>query len=267
MNPVEQFYDESTQAEWERMDRHRTEFAVTVRALSDHLPPPPATVLDIGGGPGRYSIALAERGYAVTMLDLSRANLAMAQVKAKAAGVALTAVHRANILHRADLPQQQYDAVLLMGPLYHLLERAERKTAVAHAHHLLKPGGLIFAAFITRYAPLRDMASKGRTAWIVDHAQRAQNIMTTGQNPAGEGNSFPDSYFAHPNEIRPLLENQGFETLTLMGCEGVIAGHEEHVNQLDGNLWEAWVDLNYRAGQDPVLFGASDHLLYIGRKV
>ena len=53
------------------MERHRTEFAVTLRALDEHLPPPPAHILDCGGGPGRYAIALAQRGYTVTLFDLS----------------------------------------------------------------------------------------------------------------------------------------------------------------------------------------------------
>jgi hypothetical protein len=153
-----------------------------------------------------------------------------------------------------------------MGPLYHLLEQAERETAVAIAHKLLKPGGLIFAAFITRFAPFRDMASKGYADWIATYAERARLISETGQNPAQPGNSFSDSYFAHPDEIKPLLETADFQTINLIGCEGVVAGHESHVNQLEGELWEQWVDLNYRLGQEPSLYGAADHLLYVWRK-
>ncbi len=59
MNEIEAFYDENAQYEWERLERHRTEFAVTLRALKDYLPPAPAKILDVGGGPGRYAIALA----------------------------------------------------------------------------------------------------------------------------------------------------------------------------------------------------------------
>ena len=89
MDKIEQFYDGAVQREWERLDRHRMEFAITLRALADHLPPPPATILDIGGGPGRYSIALAQRGYTVTLLDLSQVQLDWARAKAAEAGVAL----------------------------------------------------------------------------------------------------------------------------------------------------------------------------------
>ena len=79
---VEQFYDGFAAQEWGRLERHRTEFAVTMRALRDWLPPAPATILDIGGGPGRYSIALAQLGYDVTLLDLAQGNLAFSSEKA-----------------------------------------------------------------------------------------------------------------------------------------------------------------------------------------
>jgi S-adenosylmethionine-dependent methyltransferase len=62
------------------------------------------------------------------------------------------------------------------------------------------------------------------------------------------------------------MEAAGFATLALIGCEGLVAGHEEKVNALQGEAWQRWVDLNYRLGQEPSLHGAADHLLYIGRK-
>ena len=68
MGNVERIYDQHSQHEWERLERHRTEFAVTKRALQEWLPPAPAAILDIGGGPGRYTISLAKLGYQVANL-------------------------------------------------------------------------------------------------------------------------------------------------------------------------------------------------------
>ena len=76
----------------------------------------------------------------------------------------------------------------------------------------------------------------------------------------------PDFYFAHPAEIQRLMEPAGFETLNLIGIEGIVAGHEAAINEVEGELWQRWVELNYRLGQEPTLHGAADHLLYIGRK-
>lgn len=266
MNLVEQHYDNDPQHEWAREARHRTEFAITRRALADYLPPAPATIADLGGGPGQYAIPLAQQGYAVTLVDLSQGNLALAQEKAAEAGVELAAVVHANVLSLPALPEETYDVILLLGPLYHLLERAERETAVAIAYKLLKPDGLIFAAFVTRYAAFRDMVSGGYPEWIIQYPERAQQLLETGRNPAGPGSGFPNSYFAHPDEIKPLMETAVFETLALIGCEGLVAGHEDHINQLDGDLWQQWVELNYHFAHEPSLYGASDHLLYVGRK-
>jgi ubiquinone/menaquinone biosynthesis C-methylase UbiE len=86
LSEIETFYDEKAQYEWERLERHRMEFAVTLWALNDYLPPAPAQILDVGGGPGRYAIALAQRGYRVTLFDLSQACLELAKQKVCEAG-------------------------------------------------------------------------------------------------------------------------------------------------------------------------------------
>jgi len=112
---VEQYYDENVQREWERMDRHRTEFAVTLRVLHDYLPMPPARLIDIGGGPGRYAIALAQQGYAVTLVDLSQRCLGFAQDKAREAGVELAGCVRGNAVNLTRFSDTEFDAALLMG--------------------------------------------------------------------------------------------------------------------------------------------------------
>ena len=63
------------------------------------------------------------------------------------------------------------------------------------------------------------------------------------------------------------MEQAGFARLGLIGCEGVVAGHEEKINQLQGQEWELWVELNYRLGQEATLYGAADHLLYVGERI
>ena len=260
---VQAFYDAGAEAEWARLERHRTEFAVTLRALEDHLPPPPAAVLDVGGGPGRYAIELARRGYRVTLVDLSAASLRLARRKAEEAGVRLEGAVQADALDLGRLPDAAYDAVLLMGPLYHLTDGDARRRAVRQAARKLRAGGVIFAAFITRFAPLRDLAARD-PGWAEGRWNYLERLLRTGVHDSGEG--FTVAYFAHPDEIEPLMEAEGFATLGVVGCEGVVAGHEEKINALAGEAWTRWVDLNYRLGQDPALRGASDHLLYIGRK-
>jgi S-adenosylmethionine-dependent methyltransferase len=265
MSNVQNFYNENVQNEWERLEiRHRTEFAVTLRALKEFLPPAPARVIDIGGGPGRYALSLAEKGYGVTLVDLSEGNLVFAREKARETGLRLDGVFQKNALDLSAFPAESFDAALLMGPLYHLWQESERLQALREALRLLKPGGLVFASFISRFAAFRDGASKG-FAWVLEEPETNEKLLTTGINE-GEEDGFTDAYFAHPDEVIPLGEAAGFETVMRMGCEGVVSGHEAYINTLQGKDFEIWADLNYRIGKDPAAIGAADHILYIGRK-
>lgn len=133
MSRVESFYDAYGEREWLRLERHRTEFAVTLRALNAALPPTPARVLDIGAGPGRYSVALAAQGYQVTLVDLSATQLAQARDHAERSAVSLEAVVQADALALPATVVDPYDAVLLFGPLYHLKQmNAGRRSSTAY---------------------------------------------------------------------------------------------------------------------------------------
>ncbi|MHC4591849.1 MAG: class I SAM-dependent methyltransferase [Planctomycetota bacterium] len=262
MEPAEHYYDDRAEAEWERLSGSRMEFAVTMRVLADYLPPAPAEVLDIGGGPGRYAIELSRQGYRVTLADVSAQCLELAREKAREADVPLSDYVHASADDMGQLADGSFDAVLMMGPLYHLLEEQQRRQAVAEAFRTLEPGGVVFAAFITRFGVVRYSA-KQNPEWLL---QYGEELLASGL-PADsheEGN-FP-GYFAHPDEICPLMEQGGFETLDLVGCEGAISRLEELTSELAGEAWETWVDINYRLGHEPTLHGAADHLLYVGRK-
>jgi S-adenosylmethionine-dependent methyltransferase len=260
---AEPFYDKFAPKEWERLERHRTEFAVSLRAINEFLPKPPCSVLDVGGGPGRYAIELARQGYSVTLLDISGENLRLARQKANEAQVSLAGIIHANAVDLGELDSASYDAVLLMGPMYHLLSHQKRIQAIQEAMRVLKPGGRLFAAFITRFAPFRYVAN-GEPAWLAENPEYALQLLETGIHD--RPTEFAKAYYVHPDEVMPLMESCGLGTLRLVCCEGVVAGHEDKVNELTGEGWEAWVDLNYRLGQEPTLYGASDHLLYVGEK-
>lgn len=261
---AEPFYDQSAPEEWRRLEEHRTEFAVTSRAFEAFLPSPPCSILDIGGGPGRYSIELARQRYSVTLVEISGESLKLAREKAGEAPVSLAGFIHGNALDLGVLGSSSFDAVLLMGPLYHLLSHAERVQAIQEAIRILKPHGRLFAAFITRFAPFRYVAN-GEPGWLAGNQEYALQLLETGvhdQPPT----TFTKAYYVPRREVVPLMENQGLRTLCLVGCEGVVAGHESKVNELTGEAWQAWVELNYRLGQDPSLHGAVDHLLYVGEK-
>ncbi|MFM8319494.1 MAG: class I SAM-dependent methyltransferase, partial [Chloroflexota bacterium] len=229
---IEQFYSENAQHEWERMERHKTEFAVTLRVLAERLPAPPACILDVGGGPGRYAIELARRGYRVRLFDLSPGNLDLARQKADEAGVQLAGYELGDARDLQRFADGAFDSVLLMGPLYHLMDAAERLQAVREARRVLRPGGMLAAAFICRFAELRYAASRS-VRWPVEQPELALGLLQTGQWPP----SRPDgpawaAYMAHPDEVEAPFWSSGLEVRGVWGVEGAVSMHEELVNAL-----------------------------------
>jgi len=260
------YYDQQAEAEWERLERHRTEFAVTMRALTEHLPPSPARVLDCGGGPGRYAVELARQGYQVTLFDLSHECLALAEKKVAEAGLALAGYEQGTATDLSRFSDEAFDAVLLLGPLYHLLGEEERRQTLVEVRRVLKPGGLLFAAFISRYAVPRYAAVYDPT-WPLEQKERLEVLLATGRlPPRGEDELEFLAHFDHPSEVGPLVQREGFEVQTILGVEGLVDRIETEVNALSGEAWDAWVDLNYRVASDPAIHGCTAHLLVIGAK-
>jgi SAM-dependent methyltransferase len=125
------------------------EFARTAEIIDRRLPPAPAVVADIGGGPGRYTVWLAGRGYRVEHRDLI--SLHVEQARASANGSPLVRAEVGDALD-LDLADASVDAVLLLGPIYHLRRRADRITALREALRIVRPGGPVFVAAISRWA-------------------------------------------------------------------------------------------------------------------
>jgi S-adenosylmethionine-dependent methyltransferase len=262
---VETFYDNSSQDEWTRMDRHRMEFSTTLRAMNEFIPPH-STILDIGGGPGRYAIELAKAGHRVTLLDLSSRNVELAREKAREMGVHIADFVHGNALDLSRFADSAFDVVLLMGPLYHLVEPSDRDLAIREALRVLAPGGLFFASFIARYSVYIDLL-KHDPGEITQCAKRYEELMTKAVHIPTERNpGFTDAYFIHPMEIEPLMSRRGLSTLRLAVAEGLIAPVEAAVNALSEEAFQTWVDVCYRLGTDPATWGAGEHMLYVGRK-
>jgi ubiquinone/menaquinone biosynthesis C-methylase UbiE len=211
-------------------------------------------------------MVLARLGYHVTLVDLSKACLEFAKQKARENGVQLAGYEHLNATNLGGLKDQDYDAVLLMGPLYHLLSEERRRQAIRESYRILKYGGVIFAAFVTRYAPIRWMAKFEPTSEFYSDFMQTLDTGIWRANPRAKRFGCANDYFAHPNEIKPLMESEGFETLDVIGCEGVVSKIDERINELDDKAFDRWVELNYELGRDPSLHGAAEHILYIGSK-
>lgn len=281
---VRSYYDSAVEQEWRRLDRHRTEFSVTLRAIQDGLASLAAPgdrsaeydsrdgacrrILDIGGGPGRYSQALHQLGHEVTLLDLSPANVEYAR---RLTGGALAGYHAGSATDLRAFADASFDVALLFGPLYHLLDEIDRRRAVSEALRVLRPGGLLFTAFITVFAPLRDLA-KWNPAEITKRMPTPEATLAwvrDGRAPWAAEAGFTEVWFVHPDAVVPFMEQAtggALETLSLLSAEGIVSMIEDKVNELEGPLWDYWVELNYRLASEPSILGAAEHLVHVGRR-
>ncbi len=144
-------------------------------------------------------------------------------------------------------------------------QEADRIQALRECRRVLAPGGVLAAAFITRYAPLRRLARSDPRLLLRD-AEAYEALLELGILPEPTDEELPHAYYAHSNEISPLLEACGFDLGRLLAAEGILDGIEERVCALQGPAWEAWADLNYDLADDPGLLAASSHLLAIARR-
>lgn len=263
---IRNYYDDNPQYEWDRKKRHRTEFALTKRALNAYLPLPPADVLDCGGGPGRYTIELSRQGYQVTLFDLSEGNLNLAKEKATEAGIVMAGCEQGSATDLSRFQPETFDAVLLLGPLYHLTSEDQRKAALDEVYRVLKPGGQLFTAFITRYTPIRYMAVNS-AGQILEDLDRIELVLEEGYAPPCDNAALEFiAHFAHPTEVTKMIWDKGYEVLNVLGLEGLISQIDDEVNKLSGESWEAWVDLNYRIATDKCIHGCVEHLLVVAEK-
>jgi SAM-dependent methyltransferase len=196
------------------------EEARTRELIERHARRPPATVLDVGGAAGAYAIWLADAGYVVHLVDPVPRLVAEAERRSVARRRPLASC-RVGEARSLDFPAQSADMLLLLGPLYHLTEAADRARALSEARRVLKPGGQLFAAGISRWASAldglaRDLFQDPRFAAIVERDLREGQH----RNPTERLDYFTTAYFHRPDELRAEVLGAGLILDGLYGVEG-----------------------------------------------
>ena len=156
---VRDYYTGQVRKEWNRLVKdayHRLEFETTLHFLEEHLPKK-GLILDAGGGPGRYTIELARRGYEVVLLDMTPANLAFARLQIKRAKVQdkVTNIVEGSITDLSRFADNAFDAVVCSGgPLSHVLEKHQRDKATSELIRVTKKGAPLFVSVMGRLSLL-----------------------------------------------------------------------------------------------------------------
>jgi SAM-dependent methyltransferase len=243
------------------VDGHpRLEYLRTLELLDRLLPPAPARLLDVGGGTGVYAVPLAERGYIVHVVDPIEAHVERTRQYALERGV--TGVS-AGLGDARDLGAfgTGYDGVLLLGPLYHLVDADDRARAFREAVRVARPGGVVVAVGISRYASLIDGL---RRRVLADPAFRSivERDLRDGQHRNPDVRSRPEyfttAYFHLPAELELEARACGLGDVQLYAIEGP-SWILEDPDDIENQLFAA------RAVEsEPALMGATSHLLVAG---
>ena len=259
---IRNFYDQNSQQEWERLDRHPYEFAITTRMMDRYIQPGDS-ILDIGGGPGRYSLHYLQKGNPVLLTDLSQGNIDFALRLAAERDLSLRAL-ACDALEIEQHVHEKFNHVFLMGPLYHLLNEAERVQAVNAALAMLKPGGILYASFLLMFSGiiffLREASdliiSPGEEVWL--NAVRKQISWS--------GDAFTKAFFIDQDKILPFMQQFDVEIMHLFGQEGITSTHNYELQAQPEEIQNAWVDFAVDLCEMPKYLSHSEHAMVISKK-
>ena len=248
---------------WFRLEQARTQ-----ELILRYLAPAPGSIIDAGGGSGVYACWLASLGYQVHLVDPVPKHVEQAQAASSEQpghSLASAVVGDARHLPQAD---RSADAVLLLGPLYHLVEKDDRIACLREAYRVLRPGGLVWGAGISHFASLLDSLAHG----FFDEPNFAPILdrdLEDGQHRNSTGNPlyFTDAFFHRPGELSREFQAAGFQILEVLPIEGP--------GWLARDFDRIWSDPIQRdrlltavrkMEREPSVLGASSHIMAIGLK-
>jgi len=266
---VKGWFTRQASAEWRRLQRnlyHQIEFITTMYFLEKYLPKR-GLVLDAGGGPGRYTVELAKRGYDVILLDLVPDMLKLAKRKTKKAEIQgkVKQFAQGSIENLSMFADETFDAVLCLGaPLCHLLNVKQREKASKELVRVAKSGSPIFVSVISRIGLLRTLLIRfPHEIKYAKHHWEVGNYI-----PGLQGEGFTAAHWFLPEELHELFEKQNVEVLEMAGLEGLSSHHEKETNRLyrDQEKWKTWLEILLKTCTHPSVTGSAEHFLLVCRK-
>lgn len=258
--------------EWARLERPmgRLEFERSMGYL-DRFLPTPCRVLDLGCGPGRYTIALAKRGHCVTLADLSASQLEIARRKTTEACVTdnVKGFHELSATSLDCFEDESFDAVVALGPFYHLIAQEDRQKAAEEIARVVRPGGWVFAAFIPPFFHLSHLIARA----VSNPEQVCKDNFIEGLEKGlfinRHDTGFQEAYFAYPSEIAETLASAGLRCHLIASLRGIANEHESDLYSIaerDPDLFKAIMDVLDRSSTIPSVVEMGGHALAVAQK-
>jgi SAM-dependent methyltransferase len=265
---VREYYTGQVRKEWRRLIKdayHQLEFETTLYFLEKYLPKK-GLILDAGGGPGRYTIELAKRGYEVELLDMTPSNLEFAGRQIKRAKVQdkVTKIDEGSIVDLSQFTDNAFDAVICLGgPLSHVLDSQKRDKATSELIRITKIDAPLFVSVMGRLSLLVVEMILFQNEIEMSHFKQ---IRDKGDYKGDYG--FTACHFFLPEEFRAAFSNKGVNIVEMVGLEGISSHHDKKVNQLakDKKRWKNWLETHYQTCTHPSAVGMSEHMLIVCRK-
>ena len=245
------------------LERARTE-----ELILRHLPAPPGVIHDVGGAAGAYAYWLAAKGYEVNLLDLSPKHVGQAKDAGQQAEQPLASIQMGDA-RALPFAAASACAVLLLGPLYHLHERADRLQALREAARVLRPGGWLFAAGISHFASFVDGLRTGDLLDDPAFARIVENDLKDGRhrNLTRNLDYFTTAFFHRPEELHDEVSEAGFREATVFAVEGpafVLPDFAARWSRPEAR--ETLLRFLRAIETEAALLGASPHLLACARR-
>ncbi len=255
--------------EWGRLDSFEgaMEFRRTLDMLAKSLAPG-SRILDLGGGPGRYAAELVQMDYRVVLADISPELLQAVRQRFAQLNLEgnIESIDEVNATDLRRYPDASFDAVLALGPFYHLLSKEERKCAASEIHRVLRPGGTSCIAFIPRITGITGLIKRAASTPEQVSPDVLRAVADTGVFQNASDSGFQEGYYPLPGEIAELFQSSGFEVMDEVSLKSIADGLEETVAQLDHPLRVEVDRLVAEMGRQPEVIATSGHVLLVARK-
>lgn len=266
MNKVEKYYDQSPETEWNRLvSEAQLEFLITMEYLKKYLAPN-SLVFDIGGGPGKYAIELTKMGHKVTLLDLSEGNINYAKEKAKENNVQLDNAIPGNAIDLSKFEDSAFDAVINLGPLYHLLDEKEREKTIIESIRVLKNNGLAVFGFMSKYAVVYYQLNHNPENILFMEQTMLRAVNEQIHNVSDEEPGFTDAYYIEPSILSDYMMKYSLKKLAIVGVEGMASQSENKIMNSSLEAKKKWLKFLLATAETNASLNGSEHILYFGKK-
>lgn len=263
MSALNDFYDEYGERERLGRRRSRTLERDTTELYLRRYIPDASEVADIGAGAGAYSFGLAARCARVLAVDIVEKHVREIRERCMAEGISNLESVCASATDLSHIPSGSYDAVLCLGPLYHLKEKKDRLACLSECRRIAKDGGVIFVAYINKLCAMQYYYANAKP---LSRALLTAIEEGSAVDSGGFDRFLELSYFSDPDEVAAELAACGLTLERQIGVDGIAYFIQDRLDELSDEDWAVYRDLHFRHCEDGHAVGMSMHGLAICRK-